>query len=84
MNEVQEEAKNTNESSKNRLVALALCFFLGWFGIHRLYVGKFITGLFQLVTFGGFGFWMFIDLIRILIGNFKDKDGKAILNWHYK
>lgn len=82
MDEAQKEVKQTTVSNKNRLVTLALCFFLGWFGVHRFYVGKFITGFFQLITFGGFGFWMFLDLIRILIGSFKDKERKAILYWH--
>ncbi|WP_455141066.1 NINE protein [Candidatus Hodarchaeum mangrovi] len=27
-------------SEKNRLVALLLCFFLGFFGVHRFYLGK--------------------------------------------
>ena len=32
-------------SPKSRLVALLLCLFLGWLGVHRFYAGKIGTGL---------------------------------------
>ncbi len=37
-------------SSKSRLVALLLCFFLGYLGVHRFYVGKIGTGIPMIVT----------------------------------
>ena len=36
--------ENTNVSEKNRLTALMLCWFLGFFGVHRLYAGKLGSG----------------------------------------
>jgi TM2 domain-containing membrane protein YozV len=77
-----EQTQEASISSKNRLLAFILCFFLGWIGMHRFYVGKIITGVLQVFTFGGFGFWVFIDLILIAIGKFNDKDGMPVLNWH--
>ena len=68
-------------SSRSRLAAFLLCFFGGIFGLHRFYVGKFWTGLLQLVTGGGFGIWAFIDGVLILLGIFTDKDGRPIENW---
>lgn len=68
-------------SPKSRLVALLLCFFIGVLGIHRFYVGKIGTGVLQLVTLGGFGIWVLIDLILIVIGSFKDKQGQKIFRW---
>lgn len=68
-------------SEKSRLAAALLCWFLGVFGIHRFYVGKIGTGILMLVTLGGLGIWVLIDLIIILIGSFRDKENKLILNW---
>ena len=68
-------------SEKSRLAALLLCFFLGALGVHRFYVGKIGTGILQLVTCGGFGIWALIDLILILVGAFKDKEGRVLTRW---
>ncbi len=68
-------------SEKLRLVALLLCFFLGCLGVHRFYVGKVGSGIAQILTLGGFGIWALIDLIMILCGAFKDKEGNAITEW---
>jgi len=70
------------ESEKKRLVALLLCIFLGVLGIHRFYVGKVGTAIIQIITIGGFfGIWAFVDLIMILIGSFKDKQGLPLTQW---
>lgn len=57
------------------LVAVLLCLFLGCLGIHRFYLGYNTIGIIQLLTFGLFGIWTLIDLVRILIGTLKPKDG---------
>lgn len=58
---------------KSKLVAALLCFFLGFFGIHRFYVGKYGTGLIWLFTLGLGGIGVIVDFIVILIGGFRDK-----------
>ena len=68
-------------SDKKRLYAFLFAFFLGCLGIHRFYVGKIGTGMLCLLTFGGLGIWALIDAIVILIGQFKDKEGKVISQW---
>jgi len=68
------------KSNKNFLATLALSFFLGALGVHRFYVGKIWTGIFMLLTIGGFGIWSLIDIIRIILGNFKDANGLVIKN----
>ena len=68
-------------SWRSRLVASLLCFFLGTFGAHRYYAGKIGTGLLMLVTLGGLGIWYMIDLIIILVGGFRDIEGRRIYEW---
>ena len=79
----KEELLNRNESSglttdNTWLVTLLLCLFVGFLGIHRFYVGKSGTGFLQIITFGGFGIWVLIDLIMIVMGKFTDKEGNFI------
>ncbi len=70
-----------NISTKSRLVALILCLAFGALGFHRFYVGKVGTGLLMLITLGGFGLWVLIDTILILIGSFKDCEGRVVFRW---
>ena len=60
------------------LITVLLCWFLGVFGAHRFYTGHTTIAIVQLLTFGGCGIWMLIDLIMILLGNFKDAEGNII------
>lgn len=73
--------KAGGQSPKLILPAALLCFFLGVFGAHRFYVGKVGTGILQLLTFGGFGIWAFIDFIMIVVGSFRDSEGHVIDQW---
>jgi TM2 domain-containing membrane protein YozV len=66
------------KSDKNFVATLLLCFLLGGLGVHRFYVGKIGTGILQLITFGGLGIWVLIDLIMIAVGKFSDKQGRPI------
>ena len=56
-------------------IAWILLTFLGLFGIHRMYLGKWITGLIFLCTLGIFGFgyiydfWTLNDQITLLNGS---------------
>ncbi len=69
-------------SPKSRLVALLLCFFLGWLGAHRFYVGKVGTGLLMPLTLGGFcGIWVVVDLILIACGSFRDQQDRPLFKW---
>lgn len=60
---------------KSQLIALILCICVGVLGIHRFYLGYTMEGVVQLLTAGGCGIWSLIDLIRIITGDLKPKDG---------
>lgn len=68
-------------SPRSRLVALILCFFAGFLGAHRFYVGKVGTAVLMLVTLGGFGLWSLIDFVLIALGASADKEGRLLLRW---
>lgn len=68
-------------SPKSRLVAAILAWYLGVFGVHRFYVGRIVSGIFMILTFGGLGLWALVDAIVILCGEFKDSDGLKIKTW---
>jgi len=63
-------------SGKSQLVALLLVLFVGVLGIHRFYLGYTGIGIIQLLTGGGCGIWALIDLIMIITGDLKPKDGE--------
>lgn len=63
-------------SGKSQLIALILCILVGGLGIHRFYLGYTWQGIVQLLTLGGCGVWALIDLIRIITGDLKPKDGE--------
>lgn len=68
-------------SPKSRLLTTLLCYFFGIIGVHRFYLGKVGSGIAMIFTIGGLGIWALIDLIMIVCGEFKDKDGLPIKNW---
>lgn len=72
-----------NFSSKSRLVCLLLCAIpvLGFIGVHRFYTGKIGTGILMFCTVGGLGIWWLIDLVFIIAGSFRDKEGKRVFQW---
>ena len=66
------------KSDKQKIVAALLCFFLGYLGVARFYLGHTGVGIVQLFTFGGCGIWTIIDLIMILTGGLKDAQGREL------
>jgi TM2 domain-containing protein len=68
-------------SERSRAVALILGVPLGMFGLPRFYVGRWQSGLLQLVTFGGMGIWWLYDLVLICAGDFRDTDDRPLRRW---
>ena len=83
------ESANTNINTngamfgprKSKTVALILCLigFLGFGGIHRMYVGKVGSGVIYFLTYGLCGIGTIIDLISILSGGFRDSYGQPLV-----
>jgi TM2 domain-containing membrane protein YozV len=59
----------------NYSVAWILLAFLGFFGVHRMYMGKWVTGILYLCTLGFLGigylydFWTLNDQITVVNGS---------------
>jgi TM2 domain-containing membrane protein YozV len=68
-------------SREKKITMVLLCHFLGWFGIHRFYTGKPLTGVLMLLTLGCGGIWVLIDMGLIIMGKFTDKEGRPITEW---
>lgn len=71
----------TNTSEKSRKVALLLCIFLGWLGIHQFYVGKWDRGFLYMFTFGLFVIGWISDIIEIALGSFRDNVDAPLREW---
>ena len=65
-------------SHSSRWVAFILCFFFGYLGVHRFYVGKIGTGVLYIFTGGLFTIGWLVDLIMIACGSFTDQYGAVL------
>lgn len=83
MEEVVQQETGAVEPSEGRhfLAVFFLSFMWGTFGVDRFYLGKVGTGILKLVTFGGFGIWVIVDLALIMSGAMRDKQGHAMLEY---
>lgn len=78
---VRQMAPPAQDNENNRwLITLLLCFFGGYLGLHSFYNRKITIGVLQILTVGGCGIWVLVDLIMIVTNNFKDNDGNYITN----
>lgn len=75
----QKQASTPQGAGRSWGTTFLLCWILGFLGVHRFYTGHTGIGIAQLLTFGGCGIWWFIDWIMIIMGSFKDAQGRPLV-----
>jgi hypothetical protein len=54
---------------------------LGFWGADRFYLGKVGTAIAKLLTLGGLGVWVLVDLILVLVGAQRDVEGRPLVGF---
>ena len=63
------------------LAVFFISFMWGTLGVDRMYLGKWGTGIVKLITLGGARIWVIIDIILIMTGSMRDKQGREMLQF---
>ena len=61
---------------KSRTTAILLCFFLGFLGILRFYMGYTLIGIIQFLSGGGFLIWVIVDFVKLITGSLSPIDSE--------
>jgi len=65
-------------NAKSKSTTFLLCCYLGWLGVHRFYLNKIATGILMLISAGGLGIWVMIDIYLIARDKLTDSHGKHL------
>lgn len=76
--EMQQTGTAAAKVSDRWIITFILAWFVGYLGVHRFYTGHTLIGVLQLITLGGCGIWVIIDIIMLIAGNYKDSNGVPI------
>lgn len=69
------EIQSTSNYSRTKAMSLCLLGFIGFAGLHRFYVGRWVSGSVFLVTFGCFFLGTLVDIVYLYCESFEDQHG---------
>jgi TM2 domain-containing membrane protein YozV len=69
---------NNSNNTKSKTVLIILSYLFGVFGVDRMYLGCYGSGIAKLLTLGGLGIWYFIDLLLITLNAVEKKSSISI------
>jgi len=77
-----EPYRTTGRTTGRTFIATWLfALLLGFWGADRFYLGKLGTAIVKLLTFGGLGVWVLVDLILVLVGAQRDVEGRPLVGY---
>jgi TM2 domain-containing membrane protein YozV len=72
-------SETAKSESKSYILTGVFAIMLGFFGVDRFFLGKTGSAVAKLLTLGGFGVWWLVDIIILLTGNTRDKNGAPLV-----
>ncbi|NDV67658.1 TM2 domain-containing protein [Dysgonomonas sp. 25] len=77
VNEVSEKLAPKNVKPQSKITMIFVCWFLGFFGVHRYMMGYSNWWLMP-ITLGGCFIWILLDFIKIITGKMTMADGTPL------
>jgi serine/threonine protein kinase len=81
VNSSNEYVPKSHSKQRSFITAWAFSVFLGLFAVDRFYLGKIWTAILKLLTFGGYGIWIIVDIVLLTFGKTQDKWGRELLEY---
>src|SRR5207248_2779095 len=70
-----DERAETERCYRQERIATLLAFWLGVFGVDQWYARHWVLAVFKMVTFGGMGVWIIVDINLWIVGGYYSTHG---------